>query len=379
MADKKNQHYVPQMYLRNFASGSKKAINLYNIPAKRKISNASIKGQCSASYFYGKDLKIENALQDLEGLASKVIRDILNTGTLPKLLSKEAGVLLVFTIFQYARTKEMADRHDDLAEKIMKAVMKHDSSIDKELLEKVSIRLAEPTRLALDSAAKGFYIASDLKMKVLINRTAVEFITSDNPVVLYNQIFERSNPALGSNTGLTCKGLQIFLPLSPTHLLVMYDGGVYKIGEKKSDSAFITNPNEIRQFNDLQYLNSFENLYSLSEFSSPEIFMMEQRNAGRQRSRKVQLDQYKQPDRPDGKSPVLLHFIKLDHRIRLSVQPIRQLARLTEAELNVYPKPYRNHRLVAMHKEFIAAVKAERYNVTEMRRFLEDKIRSGTH
>lgn len=378
MAKKKNQHYVPQMYLRNFASGSKKSIHLYNIPVKRKISNAPIKGQCAASYFYGKDLKIENALQDLEGLASRVIRGILDTNTLPKPLSKEAGVLLVFTIFQYARTKDMADMHDDIAEKLIKAMMEHDSYIDKEVLEKVTIKLTKPAGLAIDSAAKSIYVASDLKTKVLINRTAVEFITSDNPVVLYNQMFERSNPALGSNTGLTCKGLQIFFPLSPTHLLIMYDGAAYKVGEKRSDSAFITNPNEIRQFNDLQYLNSFENLYSFSEFSDSELFIMEQRNVGRQRSRREQLHQYKQPDRPDGKSSVLLFLSKSDHWIRLSVQSIRQLAKHTEAELNAYPKPLRNPRLVSMHKEFIKEVKAKKYNVSEMRRFVEEGMRAGT-
>ncbi|MGE8676667.1 MAG: DUF4238 domain-containing protein [Achromobacter kerstersii] len=378
MAEKKNQHYVPQMYLRNFASGSKKAIHLYNISAKRKISNAPIKGQCAASYFYGKDLKIENALQNIEGLVSKIIRGILDTDTLPKPRSKEAGGLLVFTIFQYARTKDMADIHDDMAEKFIKAVMERDGTIDKELLEKVTIKLTQPTALALDSAAKHFYIAADLKMKLLLNRSDVEFITSDNPVVLYNQIFEPSKPALGSNTGLACKGLQIFLPLSPTHLLVMYDGGTYRIGEKRSDSAIITNPNDVRQFNDLQYLNSFENLYSFSEFSAPELFVMEQRNAGRPRNRKGQLHQYQQPDRPDGKSSVLLHLSKPDHRIKLSIQPIRQLVRLTEAELNAYPKPFRNARFVAMHKEFMEEVKAGNYDVSQMRRFLEDRVKAAT-
>ncbi|MFZ2266220.1 MAG: DUF4238 domain-containing protein [Azonexus sp.] len=376
MAEKKNQHYVPQMYLRNFASGSKKAIHLYNIPSKRKVSDAPIKGQCAQSYFYGKDLKIEDAFRVLEGGASRIIRGILDAGTVPKPRSKEAGDLLVFTIFQYARTKDMADKHDDMAEKFIKAVIEHDGSIDKEVLDKVTIKLTKPVGLALDSAAKGFHMAVDLKVKVLINHTAVEFITSDNPVVLYNQMFEQSNPALGSNTGLTSKGLQIFLPLSPTHLLVMYDGGAYKIGEKRSDSAFITNPNDIRQLNDLQYLNSLENLYSYSEFSDAELFTLERRNAGRQRNRKGLLHQHEQLDRHDGTSSVLLHLSKPDHRIGLSVQPIRQLARLTEAELNAFPKPLRNPRLVAIHKEFMEEVKAKKYNVSEMRRFAEDRMKA---
>lgn len=376
MAEKKNQHYVPQMYLRNFASGSKKAIHLYHTTSKRKISGAPIKGQCAKSYFYGKDLKIENAFHDLEGHASRIIRHILDTGTVPKVRSQEAGALLVFTIFQYARTKDMADQHDDIVEKFTKAVIARDGSIDKEIMEHVTVKLVDPVRLALDSAAKSFYLAADLKVKVLINRTDVEFITSDNPVVLYNQMFEGSNQALGSNTGLACKGLQIFLPLSPTHLLVMYDGATYKIGERKSDSAYITNPNDIRQFNDLQYLNCLENLYSHRNFSDAELAKMEQRNAGRQRNIRGQLNQYEQPHGHDGTSSVLLHLIKSDHRIGLSVQPIRQLVRPTETELNTYPKPPRNAAYVAAHKEFLEEVKGEKYQVNEMRRFMEDKMKT---
>lgn len=382
MAEKKNQHYVPQMYLRNFASGSKKSIHLYNIPAKRKINNAPIKGQCAASYFYGKDLKIENALQVLEGGVSRTIRGILDADTLPTPLSKEAGDLFVFTIFQYLRTKGMADICDDMAENLIKVIISLDGSIDQEVLKKLTIKLTNPAVLTLDVAAKSFWLAVDLKTKLLINRSSVEFITSDNPVVLYNQIFELSNPDFGSNTGLSCKGLQVFLPLSPTHLLVMYDGRAYKIGKKRSDSAFITNPNDIRQFNDLQYLNSFENLYSFSEFSDSELSKMKQRNAGRQREKKWQFHKRKLPDRPDGKSLAQLLLSKLDHRIGLSVQPIKQLARLTEAELNAYPKPLRNDHFVDMYKEFIGFIeedKTGKYNVSQMRKFFEDRVKGGTY
>lgn len=84
MAEKKNQHYVPRRYLRNFLPGEKKAICLYNLPSKKARSNASIKHQCSVPYFYGKDLVIENALQDLEGEVARIIRDIIRTGTVPK-------------------------------------------------------------------------------------------------------------------------------------------------------------------------------------------------------------------------------------------------------------------------------------------------------
>ncbi|MDL2227229.1 DUF4238 domain-containing protein, partial [Deltaproteobacteria bacterium OttesenSCG-928-M10] len=63
----KNQHYIPQFYLKNFASDDLgKAINLYNLKSKKHIRNVPIRHQASRDYFYGKDLKIENFLAKLE-------------------------------------------------------------------------------------------------------------------------------------------------------------------------------------------------------------------------------------------------------------------------------------------------------------------------
>ena len=52
---------------------------------------------------------------------------------------------------------------------------------------------------------------------------------SDNPAVLYNQFLEKRKEP-GGDTGIQKKGLQIFLPLDPQHLLMLYDGDVYRVG-----------------------------------------------------------------------------------------------------------------------------------------------------
>jgi len=60
MGDKRNQHFVPQFFLRNF--GTEKFISSYLIQGKRFINNVSIRGQCQKSYLYGREPDIENAL-----------------------------------------------------------------------------------------------------------------------------------------------------------------------------------------------------------------------------------------------------------------------------------------------------------------------------
>ena len=371
---KKNQHYVPRMYLRNFALGEKKAIHLFNVPSKTPVSNAPLKSQCSAPYFYGKDLVIENAFERLEGEVAKIIRNMIKSNTVPKPRTRESADLLNFVLSQYGRTKHAADVQNDLVDKFAKWMLEKNGKFTKDELDLVKIGLVDSPGMAVRNAAQSVLLAMDLKMKLLVNRTDFEFITSDNPVVFYNQCYERSNLIVG--TGLACKGIQIFLPLSPTHLLVLYDSKVYKIGEKKSDSCNVSNPKDVWQFNDLQYLNCVENLYSFSEFTKPGTFLLEQRNATRTRGKMPMLNESDHGERPDGTQELLLHIIKPDIRIGLSVQPIRQLITLSEEGLKEFPRPQRNPSLVILNKEFWQAVEAKKYAPNEILRFVKDKIQA---
>ncbi|WP_461622080.1 DUF4238 domain-containing protein, partial [Bradyrhizobium sp. 23AC] len=79
----------------------------------------------------------------------------------------------------------------------------------------------------------------------------MRFITSDHPVVFYNQYAEHRT--IRSNTGLASKGLQIFYPISPYHIIILYDEAIYKIGAKKSTSVDVTSVSDVQQLNDLQW------------------------------------------------------------------------------------------------------------------------------
>lgn len=373
---KKNQHYVPRMYLRNFAPGERKAIHLYNISSKQAIRNAPIKSQCSESYFYGGDLVIENALEILEGMVTGIIRSILDTGNVPKPHSEPWNDLLVFTLFLHSRTRHTANVHNDIADKLVRTILEKDGSLDQEHLRNLEISLTNPAAEALRAAAQGVFLAMDLAMKVLVNRTDVEFITSDNPVVFYNQCFEGADPSIGGNGGLANTGLQIFLPLSAQHLLVLYDRKAYKIGHKKSDYCDVSNRDDVRQFNDLQYLNCVENLYAYSGFTCGDIACLEQRNGKRIRAGLPILDEQDDGTGPEGSTRVRLQIMRSDHRIKLSVQPIRQLLRLSKDALNASPKSVRDPKRVHIFMEFRAAVKANLYAPNEIKRFIVDRMKA---
>jgi hypothetical protein len=83
-------------------------------------------------------------------------------------------------------------------------------------------------RMLVNISQMNYHAADDLRCKLLRNKTGIPLITSDHPVVRCNQYFER-HPSL-SDSGLICRGLQIFLPLNPQYLLVLFDSDVYKVG-----------------------------------------------------------------------------------------------------------------------------------------------------
>ena len=92
----------------------------------------------------------------------------------------------------------------------------------------------------------------DLDVKILINKSNIPFITSDNPIVKYNQFLEERKWN-GSKTGFGLVGLQIFVPLNQYITLIFYDSSIYKIGNRKQIKIEINRNDEIQQLNLLQY------------------------------------------------------------------------------------------------------------------------------
>lgn len=94
------------------------------------------------------------------------------------------------------------------------------------------------TEFTLSNVSNSIKRTFDLKVKLLINTTVTPFITSDHPVIRYNQFLEmRRHP--GGNAGLAAKGLQVFLPLSPKHMLLFYDDWVYKVGGRSQEMLWM--------------------------------------------------------------------------------------------------------------------------------------------
>ncbi len=113
---------------------------------------------------------------------------------------------------------------------------------------------------------------SDLRAKLLVNRTAHEFVTSDAPSVLHNMWCERF-PA--GSTGLASAGLQFLLPLSPEHVLVLFDPDVYVCGDPLLDVVDLHQEDDVESLNSLQVAASRDSVFYRSPSTQPQLDAMD--------------------------------------------------------------------------------------------------------
>jgi hypothetical protein len=118
----------------------------------------------------------------------------------------------------------------------------------------------EIINILLNNSLKMTELITDLDIKLLVNRTKKPFISSDFPVVKYNQFLEKSKWKL-SKTGYGTVGLQIIIPLNFELAIILFDSSIYKVGDKKKNYLDITNELDIDKLNILQFINCYETVF----------------------------------------------------------------------------------------------------------------------
>jgi hypothetical protein len=255
MAEKKKQHFVPKLSLRLFSYyNDQKRIGVFNVNSKIFIIDSPISSQAQENYFYGEDAIIENALSRIEGEAGRILKIIVNTQVLPKNNTEDYSNLFLFILMQAFRTKNSANQTDASLDKFFQEIIKRDESFAEYRDKGMHIAMKNSAAFTLAMLYKDIYAISDLSVKLILNETNQKFISSDHPVILYNQYLESRNQ-FGGHIGLYSKGLQIIYPISPTISLFLYDSWAYKVGDKKKSVIEISNIDDINSLNYLQVLN----------------------------------------------------------------------------------------------------------------------------
>lgn len=253
--DKRRQHYVPKFYLRNF-SENKKSVGLYLFDASKIIEHGSIEDVLWKEYFYGKDAVVENKLAEYEGKWNNIVSAIIETEKLPD-DKRESVLLRYFILISSARTlrrgNEANKDYTDLLTKVLEAE-------EPALYEKVmgggedglAVKINYPALAFINAARQCIPLVIDLKMNLLINRSAIDYVTSDNPTVFYNQLYQAKNLSRGFGWGEY--GIQFIIPISPKIAICMYDSEVYTMKEK-----IIKSSSKVKKLNEL-FLNNSDKL-----------------------------------------------------------------------------------------------------------------------
>lgn len=217
-------------------------------------------------------------------------------------------------------------------------------------------------RFLMQVTVNNAWVARDLRAKLIINSTPHSFITSDNPVVLYNQLL-MSKHVVEGRTGIGCRGLQLFFPLNDHLMLHIFDADVYCVGGKRLSKQLVEvrRSDDVLQLNQLQVVNANKNLY-FSDSVPPSYLQKLIEKAGKyRRSDKVIVEEYPSVQPSWLPQPSLL----VQHRTEVELPLILSFVRITRAGQQYDP----DRKSVHMRDERVLQVVGE-----PMIRRLQEKL-----
>ena len=372
MPQNKKHHYVPRFYLKRFSSDGK-SINIWNIRKKQKIYSANLKNQCYRDYFYGKQLELEDALGDIEGAAASVMKKAEECHMLPLPMTPEHFVLIVYLLTQFGRTKFAVSAVDETFDRLMKHIFQERAAAEKIDMEKFVIRINDAVQLSLKTYLQGYPLLLDLGYKLLVNKTNVEYVTSDNPVVFYNQFL--SFRSFGGNTGLAQKGLQIFLPIGPRHVLFFYDSGTYSVGKRNTYLVNISRSRDVYEINTLQMCSALMNVYFRD--STLDIEALHRKGVPFRREKMSNLYSFPSSTEANVKNElVAISTEDIKTNLTLSFLRVKKEARAQRRrlqKLSLQPTEIpRNQNQLITYRKFLDKVKHEEYQPGDFFKYLED-------
>jgi hypothetical protein len=271
--EKQRQHYVPKLYLRQFSYNENgKQIGVFNTNNSFFKADAKLKTQAYKPFFYGKDGSIENELANVEDEIAPLLTSIRANNEVPAFNTQERLRLLHFIILMSVRNPMASEEVIESGKQLRKTISDMSGGMA-EIDAAEMMNSEEAVQMVLQQLAMYVTSCTDLKTKLILNQTETPFITSDNPVVKYNQFLEQRKWP-GGITGYGSVGLQLFLPIDTQRLLLFYDDSIYKVGGRRKKILDLKNPTDIDQINLLQFLNCKSILFFNEKASEPYLNML---------------------------------------------------------------------------------------------------------
>lgn len=293
---KKKQHYVPQCYLEEWAIPDTHQVFAYD-KQNQKERKSNILDVAEENYFYDIDLTkviaesekekygfskdadlskaddgqyIENMFsKEIEGNFKRLLENIIKTASKSQweiqncffLSDENKFEFSYYLAIQHLRVKRVRNTISDVSDLIRQAFENvAPGFFEKYTAKKEELPFIHGTMICDDNAinalAQRLY---SLKWILRINKTDTSFFTSDNPIGTIPHI---SHPYM-SMTGLNSSGIEAYFPISPTVILLMYDGDYHKdIAPFDRRSVYIDNPEDVAMYNEQIVHNSTRCVFS---------------------------------------------------------------------------------------------------------------------
>ena len=205
----------------------------------------------------------------MENLAKEKLDRIIKNKSLDCLSEEEQAHLKSHISFQHGRTKFARDKEENLANYLFNLLKPNFYNYSKKMGKNLSMEEIGRLKIVLKSnhtlliSMLAGILLYDLKIVLLENKSKIDFIFSDNPVILFNSFFNKSYPF--GTTGLSSTGLQIFYPINSKFMLFLFDSNFYEIYNLKT--LKVNKNKDIQRLNGLQILNCNDNIY----FENPNL------------------------------------------------------------------------------------------------------------
>lgn len=262
----KNQHYVPQFILRNFVSGKKKHIHVYD-KIESKTFNLKVSNIASENYFYDIDRagiksSLEPSLTEMEDKASRVIENILVKKNIQFLTEEDKSLLAFFTALQFTRTRRHKENyfyfHRQLEEHVKKSGHRLDQVKGYEPINEDRAKELHFQSITEDVPEFSDFISAKDLLLFEAPQSSLFYI-SDHPVNLHND----NDFGPYGKLGLAVKGIQIFFPISSKYALCYWCPSIGNSIKKSYQQIFNimkNNPRELSKMDLSQILKLHESL-----------------------------------------------------------------------------------------------------------------------
>ena len=272
----KSQHYVPKFYLKNFLN-SRNEVWVFDKTTQRTFSN-SPKSIAKEDFFYDlpeidesleESQAVEKYLAKLENIHAPFFKKLIYLIDNRKIDQIDADIrslLCDYLVIQILRTKEhreqMTQSFNGFRDTLLKSgwIPEDQKNAFSSLFSENDVKKNHLSQILFDSSFKTD-LANTLNSHILMvckNMTDTPYYTSDHPVVRRAHL----SRAHRTDTGLKSKGIEIAMPISSRHLLVLYERTFHKDFEPYDNEILIHyDPQNVIYFNSLQVSQSYKSVF----------------------------------------------------------------------------------------------------------------------